>query len=116
MGKARARKQGIEFDGEALIPIGGAANGIESGGARKSVPTSAVFVYVGQSPAAEFVPDSLARDATGHIVVDEGGRTSAATAFAAGDVRAGARHYLADAIADGQRAAQAVVAALAKTT
>jgi len=89
---------------------------VESGGARKTVPTSAVFVYVGQSPAAEFVPDSLARDATGHIVVDEGGRTSAATAFAAGDVRAGARHYLADAIADGQRAAQAVVAALAKTT
>ena len=89
---------------------------VESGGARKTVPTSAVFVYVGQSPAAEFVPDSLARDATGHIVVDEGGRTSAATVFAAGDVRAGARHYLADAIADGQRAAQAVVAALAKTT
>jgi thioredoxin reductase (NADPH) len=89
---------------------------VESGGARKTVPTSAVFVYVGQSPAAEFVPDSLARDATGHIVVDEGGRTSAATVFAAGDVRAGARHYLADAIADGQRAAQAVVAALARTT
>ena len=89
---------------------------VESGGARKTVPTSAVFVYVGQSPAAEFVPDSLARDAAGHIVVDEGGRTSAATVFAAGDVRAGARHYLADAIADGQRAAQAVVAALAKTT
>ena len=89
---------------------------VESGGARKTVPTSAVFVYVGQSPAAEFVPDSLARDATGHIVVDEGGRTSAAMVFAAGDVRAGARHYLADAIADGQRAAQAVVAALAKTT
>jgi thioredoxin reductase (NADPH) len=89
---------------------------IESGGARKTVPTSAVFVYVGQSPAAEFAPDSLARDATGHIVVDEEGRTSAATAFAAGDVRAGARHYLADAIADGQRAAQAIVAALARTT
>jgi thioredoxin reductase (NADPH) len=89
---------------------------VESGGGRKTVPTSAVFVYVGQSPAAEFAPDSLARDATGHIVVDEEGRTSAATAFAAGDVRAGARHYLADAIADGQRAAQAVVAALARTT
>jgi len=87
---------------------------VESGGARKIVPTSAVFVYVGQSPAAEFVPDSLARDATGHIVVDEGGRTSAATVFAAGDVRAGARHYLADAIADGQRAAQAVAATLAQ--
>ena len=89
---------------------------VESGGARKTIPTSAVFVYVGQSPAAEFAPDSLARDATGHIVVNEEGRTSVSTAFAAGDVRAGARHYLADAVADGQRAGQAVVAALAKTT
>jgi thioredoxin reductase len=88
---------------------------VESAGARKTIPASAVFVYVGQSPAAEFVPDSLARDATGHIVVDQGGRTSAATVFAAGDVRAGARYHLADAIADGQRAAEAVAAALAKT-
>ena len=85
---------------------------VESGGARKTIPASAVFVYVGQSPAAEFLAETLARDATGHIVVDEGGRTSAATAFAVGDVRAGARHYLADAIADGQRAGQAIVAAL----
>jgi thioredoxin reductase (NADPH) len=85
---------------------------IESAGARKSLPTSAVFVYVGQSPAAEFVPDSLARDGTGHIVVDERGGTSSPTAFAAGDVRAGARQYLTDAIADGERAAKAVTAAL----
>ena len=88
---------------------------VESAGARKTIPASAVFVYVGQSPAAEFVPDSLARDATGHIVVDEGGRTSAASAFAAGDVRAGAQRSLAEAIADGQRAAQAVVSALGET-
>jgi thioredoxin reductase (NADPH) len=85
---------------------------VESGGTRKTIPASAVFVYVGQSPAAEFLAETLARDATGHIVVDEGGRTSAATAFAVGDVRAGARHYLADAIADGQRAGQAIVMAL----
>ena len=87
---------------------------VETGGARKSIPASAVFVYVGQYPAAEFLPETLARDATGHIVVDEGGRTSAATVFAAGDVRAGARHHLADAIADGQRAGKAVVQALKK--
>ena len=37
------------------------------------------------------------------------------TAFAAGDVRAGARYYLSDAIADGQRAAQSVVSALKKS-
>jgi thioredoxin reductase (NADPH) len=87
---------------------------VESGGARKTVPASAVFVYVGQSPAAEFVPETLARDAAGHIVVDEAGRTSAAAMFAVGDVRAGARHYLADAIADGQRAGQAIVMTLKK--
>ncbi|SEN90636.1 thioredoxin reductase (NADPH) [Rhodospirillales bacterium URHD0017] len=85
---------------------------VETSCARKSIPASAVFVYVGQSPAAEFLPETLARDATGNIVVDEGGRTSAATVFAAGDVRAGARHYLADAIADGRRAGQAIVTAL----
>ena len=46
---------------------------VESAGTRKTIPTSAVFVYVGQSPAAEFVTDSLARNATGHIVVDARG-------------------------------------------
>lgn len=89
---------------------------VESGASRNTIPASAVFVYVGQSPAAEFLPESLARDATGHIVVDVDGRTSAPTIFAAGDVRTGGRQYLADAIADGQRAAKAVVAALNKTS
>jgi thioredoxin reductase (NADPH) len=88
---------------------------VETAGERKTIPTSAVFVYVGQSPAAEFLPDSLARDASGHIVVDAEGRTSMPTAFAAGDVRAGARYHLSDAIADGQRAAQSVVSALKKS-
>jgi len=88
---------------------------VEASGTRKSIPASAVFVYVGQSPAAEFLPESLARDATGHIVVDAEGRTSASMAFAVGDVRAGAKHYLSEAIADGQRAARAVIAALKKS-
>jgi len=88
---------------------------VETAGQRKTIQASAVFVYVGQSPAAEFLPDSLARDASGHIVVDAEGRTSTPMAFAAGDVRAGARYHLSDAIADGQRAAQAVVSALKKS-
>ena len=87
---------------------------VESGGQTRSVPANAVFVYVGQSPAAEFLPESLARDAAGHIVVDAEGRTSLPAVFAVGDVRASARYYLADAIADGQRAAKAVVQALKK--
>lgn len=85
---------------------------VEMGGTRQAVPAAALFIYAGQSPAAEFVPDSLARDATGHIVTDEEGRTSSATAFAVGDVRAGSRGHLPDAIADGQRAGAAIVAAL----
>ena len=89
---------------------------VETGRTAKDDRTSAVFVYVGQSPAAEFLPDSLARDASGHIVVDAEGRTSMPAAFAAGDVRAGARYYLSDAIADGQRAAQSVVSALNGTS
>jgi thioredoxin reductase (NADPH) len=73
-----------------------------------------VFVYEGRSPAAEFLPDSLARDATRHIVVDETGQTAQPLVFAAGDVRSGSREYLANAIADGQRVAKSVVAALNK--
>ncbi len=87
---------------------------VESDGQRKSIPASAVFVYIGQSPAAEFLPDSLARDAAGHIVVDAEGRTSVPTVYAVGDVRAGTRPYLTEAVADGERAAKAIVAALKK--
>ena len=87
---------------------------IENDGQRNRVSTNAVFVYEGRSPAAEFLPDSLARDATGHIVVDEAGQTAQPLVFAAGDVRSGSTEYLANAIADGQRAARSVVAALNK--
>ena len=85
---------------------------VETGGQRKSIPAKAVFVYQNETPAAEFLPDSLARDASGHIVVDAEGRTSIPTVFAVGDVRAKARRHLTDAIADGQRAGKAIVAAL----
>jgi thioredoxin reductase (NADPH) len=87
---------------------------VEAKGSRKNIPASAVFVYVGQSPAAEFLPESLVRDATGHIVVDAEGRTSVPTVYAVGDVRAGTHPYLNEAVADGERAAKAIVAALKK--
>jgi thioredoxin reductase (NADPH) len=85
---------------------------VEQDGARRSLPAQGVFVYLDQSPAAEFVPDSLARDAARHIVVNSQGEASAATIFAAGDVRAGSSHRVKEAIADGKRAAQAAIAAL----
>jgi thioredoxin reductase (NADPH) len=93
------------------------ANGLESveiehDGARRTLPAQGLFVYLDQSPAAEFVPDSLARDAARHIVVRANGEASAATIFAAGDVRAGSSQRVAEALADGRRAAQAAIAAL----
>ncbi|MBS0526043.1 MAG: FAD-dependent oxidoreductase [Proteobacteria bacterium] len=88
---------------------------IETGGQRKNIPASAVFVYLDQRPATGCLPASVARDASGHVVVDAEGRTSIPTLFAAGDVRAGARYYLSDAIADGQRVAKSVVAMLKKS-
>jgi len=88
---------------------------VETSGQRKNIPVSAVFVYLDQRPATECLPPSVARDASGHVVVDAEGRTSISTLFAAGDVRAGARYYLSDAIADGQRVARAVVAILKKS-
>ena len=114
------KPEGITFIDGHIIGLEG-NNGlqsivVESGTSRNTVPASAVFVYVGQSPAAEFVPETLARDASGHIVVDEDGHTSAPFVLAAGDVRTGGCPYLSVAIADGQRAAKAVVAALTKTS
>jgi thioredoxin reductase (NADPH) len=109
--------EGVERVVGRIVGLEGGAAGLEtvvvdSDGQRKSIPASAVFVYVNQSPAAEFVPDSLARDATGHIVVDAEGRTSVPTIYAVGDVRAGTRPYLNEAVADGERAAKAIVSAL----
>ena len=110
---------GIDFIEGRIVALAGddglQSVTVEAGTTRNTIPASAVFVYVGQSPAAEFLPDSLARDASGHIVVDADGRTSAPTLFAVGDVRAGGRQYLSDAIADGQRAAQSIVATLGNT-
>jgi len=114
------KPEGITFIDGRIVGLDG-NNGlqsivVEAGTSRNTVSASAVFVYVGQSPAAEFLPETLARDASGHIVIDEVGRTSAPAVLAAGDVRAGGRPYLSDAIADGQRAAKAVVAVLTKAS
>ncbi len=88
---------------------------VEHAGTRQTVPANAVFVYIGQSPAAEFVADSLARDATGHIVVDAEGNTSKPLILAVGDVVAGLPHNIDEARGSGERAARAVIARLRST-
>jgi thioredoxin reductase (NADPH) len=85
---------------------------VEDNGAHKSVPANAVFVYLNRAPVAEFVADSLARDAAGHIVVDKDGAASKPLAFAVGDVVSGAEESVAQATEGGERVARAIVARL----
>src|SRR5256885_9226407 len=49
------------------------------------LPAAAVFVYIGAAPQTSFVA-GLALDADGRIRTDAWGRTSAADAYAVGDV------------------------------
>jgi thioredoxin reductase (NADPH) len=76
------------------------------------VKANAIFVYGNQTPAAEFLSDLLARDATGHIVVDGNGTASKPLAFAAGDVISGAPHTIEAARASGELAARSIIARL----
>jgi thioredoxin reductase (NADPH) len=81
---------------------------IEQDGTRVELPARAAFVYANRRPA---LPGRapFARDGAGRLVIDGGLQTSLAGAYAAGDIRAGAPERVADAIADGERAARSVV-------
>lgn len=85
---------------------------VEHDGARTSVPANAIFVYLNRAPAAEFVADLLARDATGHIVVEEDGSASRPLAFAVGDVVAGGEESVSHATEGGERVARTIIARL----
>jgi thioredoxin reductase (NADPH) len=88
---------------------------IEKDGARSTIEANAVFVYTGESPAAEFVADLLARDAAGHIVVDKDGNASKPLIFATGNVSsedAGTLRHVGHARGDGERVARTIIAKL----
>jgi thioredoxin reductase (NADPH) len=85
----------------------------DEGGAPRRLPAQAVFVQTARRPALGFAPETLTRDATGHLVTDATLQTNLPGLFAAGDVRAGTPRTLAAAMADGRGAAESVRAALA---
>ena len=58
-------------------------------GSAEEVACDGVFVFVGLEPNAGFLPDTVARDAGGHVVVDTGSRTTVPGVYAVGAVRAG---------------------------
>ncbi|HEX8598299.1 MAG TPA: FAD-dependent oxidoreductase [Chloroflexia bacterium] len=64
-----------------------------------------VFVFIGLSPNAEFLPPSIERDQAGFIVTSKTLETSMPGVFAAGDVRADSTNQAASAAGEGATAA-----------
>ncbi|VTU39493.1 NAD(P)/FAD-dependent oxidoreductase [Variovorax sp. PBL-E5] len=82
----------------------------------EAIPCSGFFAFVGLQPASGFLPAAIARDGRGAVVTAQNLETAMPGVFAAGAVRAGCGGSLAEAVADGEAAARAVVAQLAART
>jgi thioredoxin reductase (NADPH) len=65
------------------------------------ISVSGVFIAVGETPQAAFVPHEIARDEHGYILTDEDLQTSVPGVFCAGDVRSGAYRQIAAAVGEG---------------
>jgi thioredoxin reductase (NADPH) len=75
----------------------------------RELPFDGAFVYIGTSPATDYVPDTIARDPAGRIIAAGQGRTSVQTVFCAGSLRDGCGAGVTAALADGELVATAVV-------
>ena len=64
-----------------------------------------VFQFIGLSPNAAFLPDTIERDVDGYVITDDELQTSLGGVFAAGDVRQGTVKQAVTAAGEGARAA-----------
>lgn len=78
----------------------------------EELTVAGVFAYIGLEPNTEFVPDTVKRDASGRIVTSDALETALPGVWAIGAVRSGCGGSLADAIAEANRAADAIAARL----
>jgi thioredoxin reductase (NADPH) len=83
-----------------------------SDGRKDQLPCTAVFSYVGLEPNADFLPAEITRDNNGFVVTDDDLRTAWPLAWAAGAVRSGFSGLVPDAIAEGKRIGQSILALL----
>lgn len=81
----------------------------------KVLPLSGLFVFIGQDPAAAFLPATLEVDESGFIITDTEMRTNLHGVFAAGDVRSKLCKQVATAVGDGATAANSAYSYLEKT-
>jgi len=73
---------------------------VNFGGSVERIKTRAVFVFVGVEPATELVPTSIARDASGAVIVNHNCQTSISGLFAIGAARSGHDGQVSGAYAD----------------
>jgi thioredoxin reductase (NADPH) len=78
----------------------------------EEIAVAGVFAYIGLEPNAAFVPDSIKRDDQGRLVTSDTLETALPGVWAIGAVRSGCGGSLDDAIAEANRAADAVAARL----
>lgn len=78
----------------------------------EELTVAGVFAYIGLEPNTGFVPDTVKRDASGRIVTSDALETALPGVWAIGAVRSGCGGSLDDAIAEANRAADAIAARL----
>lgn len=76
------------------------------------IPLNGLFIFAGQCPSSEFLPDTLRADEEGFLVTDTEMRTNLPGIFAAGDIRSKLCRQVATAVGDGATAANAAYAYL----
>jgi thioredoxin reductase (NADPH) len=76
-----------------------------AGGRTEDLACAGLFAYIGLEPNGDFLPDSIQRDAKGHVVTNDKYETAMPGVWAVGAVRSGCGGLLDDAIADGKKAA-----------
>ena len=102
----RAEIEAIEgTDGVEAVRVRSLADG-----SVQRIPCAAVFAYVGLAPSTQFLPATVRRDADGAVLTDDTLASTLAGVFAAGAARAGYGGRLADAVREGEGAADAALA------
>jgi thioredoxin reductase (NADPH) len=81
---------------------------VKHDGKSEDFPVAGIFAYVGLEPNAAFVPQTVARDANGHLVTNATFETNVPGLHAIGAVRAGYSGLLRDAAAEAKSVADSV--------
>lgn len=76
-------------------------------GEERLIPVEGLFVFVGNKPSVDFVPQEVQQDGQGFLITDTEMRTSVPGIFAAGDIRSKLCRQVSTAVGDGATAAQA---------